>query len=105
MVKYYRKAHELKRKERNQELWLQGLYFYEALCDVSPVLHAFAKKGTKPTSYPAEPYALTIKEVKDKKEREERLRVDKMKAKMAAWAAKTNIRMAIKAERGTKPNG
>lgn len=105
LVKYYRKAHELKRKERNQDLWLQGLYIYDALCDVSPVLHAFAKKGTKPAPYPSEPYALTSKEVKERKEREERLRVDKMKAKMAAWAAKTNIQMAMRAEKEVKQDG
>ena len=47
LVKYYRKADELKWERKNQELWLQGMYFYEAICDASPVLHAFAKKGTK----------------------------------------------------------
>ena len=42
----------------NAEAHLMGLYVYEALCDVSPVLHAFAKKGTKPKPFRTEPYAL-----------------------------------------------
>lgn len=84
----------MKQQRRNQELWLQGAYFYEALIDVAPVLHAFAKKGTKATPYVSEPFALTDKEVRERRKREERLRYDKQKAKVAAWAAKTNMQMA-----------
>lgn len=75
------------------------MYFYEALCDVSPVLQAFAKKGTKPTPYSSEPYAINKKQVKAKKERQERLKYEKTKAKMAAWAAKTNTQLAVRAGR------
>ena len=102
LAKYYRKAHELKQKRRNQELWLQGAYFYEALTDVAPVLHAFAKKGTKATPYVAEPFALTSREVIERRKREEKLRYDKQKAKFAAWAAKTNMQ---KVEKEVKQDG
>ena len=37
--------------------WEQGLYIYEALCDVSPILRAFSK-ATKPLQYPQQPYGL-----------------------------------------------
>ena len=94
LVKHYRKAHRIKQKQRNQELWLQGMYFYDALCDVAPILHAFAKKGTKPTPYPTEPYPLTSEEVAERKERQQKLHIEKMKVKMAAWAAKTNMKIA-----------
>ena len=97
LTESYRRADELKQRRRNQDLWLQGMYFYEALCDVSPIFQAFAKKGTKPTPYSPEPYAVTEKQVKEKKERQERLRYEKTKAKMAAWAAKTNTQLAIRA--------
>ena len=88
LAKYYRKADELRRKRRNEELWLQGMYIYEALCDVSPVLNAFAKKGTKPHPYADHPYALSAKEreneriLQEKKDREKAKRY--MEAKMAA---------------------
>lgn len=62
LAKYYRKAEEIRRERHNQECWLQGLYVYEAICDVSPVLHAFAKKGAKPHPYTTTPYALTEKQ-------------------------------------------
>ena len=54
----YRKKHELDYEEKNRFAHLQGLYFYEALCAVSPVLQAFAKAGTKPIPYPEKPYEL-----------------------------------------------
>lgn len=62
LVKYYRKADEIRKERINQELWLQGMYIYEALCDVSPIFHAMAKKGTKPHPYPDKPYSITEKQ-------------------------------------------
>ena len=88
LAKYYRKADELKRKRRNEELWLQGLYIYEALCDVSPVLNAFAKKGTKPRPYADHPYALNNHDREEEQKIREKQAREKarqyMEAKMAA---------------------
>ena len=97
LTECYRRAEEIKQRQRNQELWLQGMYIYEALCDVSPILQAFVKKGTKPTPYSSEPYAITAKQVQEKREKQEQLRFEKTKAKMAAWAAKTNAQIAVRA--------
>lgn len=58
LTRAYRKAEKLRLEQKNQELWLQGMYFYEALGDVSPLLHPFAKKGTKAVPYRSEPYPL-----------------------------------------------
>lgn len=87
-VKFYREAHELKKEEKNRELWLQGMYFYDALVDVAPLIKAFAK-NPKLTPYPSEPYALTKKE-KEEKEKREML---KMKADMEAWMLRVNKAM------------
>lgn len=62
MVEAYRETDKLRKQRINAEAHLQGLYFYEAMCDVSPVLHAFCKKDTKPLPYRAEPYALSDEE-------------------------------------------
>ncbi len=91
LTEYYRKAHELQNKRRNQELWLQGAYIYEALLDVAPVLQ-FRKKNAKPTPYPEEPFPLTEKEVQEKKEREARKRYEKIKARMEAFTKVQNKR-------------
>ena len=96
LTECYRRAEEIRQRQKNQDLWLQGMYIYEALCDVSPILQAFAKKGTKPTPYSSEPYAITQKQVEEKRVREERLRYEKTKAKMAAWAARTNAQIAVR---------
>ena len=73
LCKYYREAEEIRNEKKNQELWLQGLYIYEAIADLSPILHAFAKKGTKPQPYVDSPYPITKKQrekVRIEKERE-----------------------------------
>ena len=90
LTKYYRKAEELRNEKRNQELWLQGMYIYEALCDVSPILHAFAKKGTKPTPYSAKPYSLTEQQVKRDEEEKQRKLQEKGKRFMEAIAVSVN---------------
>ena len=90
LVKYYRKAEALRNEKRNQELWLQGMYIYEALCDVSPVLHAFAKKGTKPAPYAHQPYALTKEQSKKVEDEKQRKIAEKGKRFMEAMAASIN---------------
>lgn len=90
LAKYYRKAEEIRNEKRNQELWLQGMYIYEALCDASPIFHAFAKKGTKPRPYSTSPYALTVKEQKKEKEAKEKAVSSKGKRYMEALMASTN---------------
>ena len=90
LVKYYRKAEELRNDKRNQELWLQGMYVYEAICDVAPILHAFAKKGTKPTPYSAKPYPLNDKQSKKDEEEKQRKLAEKGKRFMEAMAASIN---------------
>ena len=92
LVKYYRKAEELRNDKRNQELWLQGMYIYDALCDVSPVLHAFAKKGAKPHPYPSKPYAISEKQIRQEREEKERKLIEKGKRFMEAMMQSTNKR-------------
>lgn len=89
LAKYYREAYELKRKERNHDLWLQGLYVYHALCDASP-LFRFSTKPQKAAPYLDEPFAVSQKELNERRERDERLRFEKMKAKMEAQVIKSN---------------
>jgi hypothetical protein len=92
LPKYYRKADELNRRRKNQELWLQGMYIYEALCDVAPIYHAFAKKGTNPFPYPDHPYALTASEREDERKLKEEQDREKAKRYMEAKMAAINKR-------------
>ena len=90
LPKYYRKAHELQRKRRNEDMWLQGMYFYEALCDVSPVMNAFAKKGTKPHPYTDRPYSITKDDLAEERKLREQREREKAKQYMLSKMAKIN---------------
>ncbi len=61
LVKAYRKAHELKAQQKNEEMWVQGIYFSRALHSVAEgVMYAVnGGKGKKPSQYPMEPIPFT----------------------------------------------
>ena len=90
LVKYYRKSAEIKAEKRNQELWLQGMYIYEALCDVAPILQAMAKKGTKARPYPEQPYAITARQRRREIEEKERMVANKGKRMMEMFMRQSN---------------
>lgn len=96
LVKYYRQAEELRRERVNQELWLQGMYFYDALARVSPILHAFAKKGTKAQPYVEEAYPINKKKMEDVKVKKEKAKSEKGVRYMQAYMVKNNQRFAKK---------
>lgn len=102
LTKYYRKAYEISRDRKNWEAWLQGMYIYEALCDVSPLLRAFAKNGTKADEYASEPYALTSKQIEDKKKTQEQQSYELGMAKMTAFQMRFNKKFE---ERGNTDDG
>ena len=86
MVKAYRKANELRDRRRNQDLWLQGRYFYDALCAASPLYRFTMKKGLiKPEPYTQEPYPVTYAELREKEEREAKAREERLKAEFTAF--------------------
>lgn len=76
MTKDYLEAYRQKEKREAEKMkwamWEQGLYVYEAICDVAPVLQAFSK-SKKPLPYPERPWGLDkLKEEQDKQEKEEK---------------------------------
>lgn len=88
----YRQAHELKNEQHNQEMWVQGLYVYEAF---GVVIHnALKKKGDKPLEYPEEPFPLTIEEKERRESRDRERAMLVSKAKFEAWAGSLKIEKA-----------
>lgn len=101
LTKFYLKAYRIKEK-RDYELikwqnWEQGLYIYEALCDVSPILRAFSK-AKKPLPYPEKPYGMEGNEddedkkkelEKQKEEKKKELEVYKTQIFFKNWAKAT----------------
>ncbi len=94
LVRAYRKADEIKRRRMNEASWIQGMYIYEALCDVSPLFRMSFKKGVvKPTPYVKEPYPITESEVREREEREARIKQERIRAEFAAFAERLRKKM------------
>ena len=73
----YREAYKLRRKLENEQAWLQGMYFFNAVSVA--VGNAMAKKGAKRLTYlerPIDIFPLTERE-KKQREQEEYLKMQK----------------------------
>lgn len=90
LVKHYRNAHEVRLKQRNYEMWLQGLYIHDAVGVV--VANALKKKGAKAQEYTKSPYPVTPMEQREVKRREELKRYENSKSKMHQIMGAINAR-------------
>lgn len=90
-AKFYREAHEMKVKRKDEEMWVQGMYIYEALCEVSPVLHAFSKSGTKPLPYAKKPYLASVEQEKTEENKKQQMENERLIAQIhfQNWARNT----------------
>ena len=79
MVKFYKEAHDIVVKKQDENNWMMGVYVYEALCDVSPILHAFSKRGTKPLPYRDKPMMYDGDHVKTEEEKEREMEAERLK--------------------------
>lgn len=89
-ARYYRKAYELKKKQLNEQLWLQGMYVYEAIRDVAPILVTNPSENAKIQEYSNEPYALTVKEQKEREQKELERRQKAMMNRFSAMSVMIN---------------
>lgn len=65
LVKYYYEAHKLRITQKNQEMWMQGLYFVKAIdCTIGNI----GNKGNK-KKYPEEPFELFPDKSREEQER------------------------------------
>lgn len=90
----YRKADAIKKRRKNEELWLEGIYMAEA---ISATVGNMLDGGQKHL-YPSEPIPLTEDERQERREREEKARMERMKAAFIAKSLKVNSKL------GGKPN-
>ena len=85
----YRKAEAIRKRRKNEELWLEGIYLAEAL--TATVGNLFTK-GNK-NQYPSEPFPLTADEQQERREREEKARMERMKAAFIAKSLQMNTKL------------
>ncbi len=104
MTKYYREAEEIKKEQRNSELWLQAVYIYEALLDASPVFNPLSKKN-KPLPFRSEPIPITSSGSKKSEERKKKRMLENGKEAMRAMMAAINERFKKSKKGGEADNG
>ncbi len=93
----YRKLLDRRRQWQNQMLWLQGRYFYDAMIAIIPAM-SIKTKNLQIEKYTEEPYPLSEKEVRENKERKERVQYEKNLNYMRSFMAQTNARFEQKKE-------
>ena len=92
LVIAYRKASEIKREKENADMWLQGLYVYQAVSRVAPLIIPFAKHP-KAEPYLTKPIPLTEKDAEnDSNSAVENKGIAYMKAKMIEINKKFGIK-------------
>lgn len=82
LVKYYRKANEIRKDQINNQMWMQGAYIYEAIMDLVPALNPMTKPGIKPQPYLSKPLPRTTKDAIEQKKAEEAEQYEAIKNKM-----------------------
>jgi hypothetical protein len=85
LVVGYREAYKMKQKSLNWQLWLQGLYIYDAVSVA--ISNAFGKKGSKKQDYFKEPISVFEKTEEEKELEAERAR-NKLIAQLNGWKAR-----------------
>ena len=89
MVVQYAETHRLRVQQRNEELWLQGLYMHDAFAVV--LSNAFAAKGSTPKKYLEKPLDILPKTEEEKAAEEER-ELRKMIRQLNMWEKQFNAR-------------
>lgn len=85
-------ADKLRQKQKNTEMWLMGLYVYDAISRLAPILNGFAK-DPKAKDYPKMPYG--EKEKKKDEPSEQEVANERLKSQLffENWARATSKRM------------
>ena len=89
--RHYMKADRLRRRRTNEELWLQGLYIYNAVYALSPALNA-ASKDFKPEPYLDQPVPLDEEEKAERDAEKQKAEAQKIAAYLIAQSAKAKAK-------------
>ena len=78
-AKTFRDAHNIRMEQRNQEMWVQGIYNLKAFRSVIEALSygLSGGKGSKPSQYPDQPIPFT--------EHEQKMATERNKQRTLAW--------------------
>lgn len=79
LLKYYAERHRIAVEQQNEQMWLQGVYFYEAIS--TALAQAFSKHTN--AKYPEKPHRLTPLS-EDEQELENKKKVEEFRAQLMA---------------------
>lgn len=88
LVRAYRKAEDIRQHMKNQDMWLQGRYIYDAIIRLIPSFNPLKPKD--PIEYMDEPYPISEKDVRERELREQKRKQEAIRNKMMAFAAAYN---------------
>lgn len=91
LVKFYRQAEKINIENRNTFEWLQGKYFFDALCVALSNFSSGLAGKTSKAKYPDKPQRITpLTEEEERAEKEKKL--EAYKAELLAWQTAFNAR-------------
>lgn len=100
----YREKYKLQQQQDDIKAWMQGMYIYEVLCDVSPLFQFMSKKAVKVRPYSDKPYSFKNE---TKQETERKLTSDEIKqgrlafrVQMDSWMRSTRKQFTNKKKGG-----
>lgn len=80
-AKYQREMYNLKLQHKDEYMWEQGMYIYEAILQCAPILHPFSK-AKNPLPYTHQPHLKEIQDMEDEAKREKLREAEQLKAQI-----------------------
>ena len=100
LARDYRLAEEYRQERKNQEMWMMGMYVYDALTCASPLFRSFSKAGTKAHPYVKQPFPISRRQRRLEAEAKKKQTYFKGLAMMKKWANDT-----AEKSKGVEDNG
>lgn len=97
LYKVYREKDRMEMERKNEVLWLQGMYVYQAILLTAPRLNSI--KPEQPEDYPQKPFDLGLYTKEAEALTDEEIRKTPEFARVVEWA------MAVNKQRQGKKNG
>lgn len=95
----YRKSQRIRERRNNDEMWVQGLYFREALAEIESSFSPYVKNSDKKKQkYPKKPYSTSKEERKQTSMSEEERKYKAMQAHVKNYAKKFNEQYELRKE-------
>lgn len=97
-AKYMKETYQIKLKQLDEQMWIQGMYIYAAIGQMAPILHPFSK-SSKPLPYTEKPFSRSYdEENKEEGPTEQEIENERLKAQIwiKNWARNVQKQMENK---------